>query len=99
MKNSSHLNGNLTRDLPAGRAVPQPTRSLRTPTNRNKQKKKKNNRYKSPGNILIMSAFLHDFEVTEINKNITAASDYHRTLYTHRAFSSLIHTYRHVLGC
>jgi hypothetical protein len=45
-----------------------------------------------------MSEFLNDFEVTEINKNITTASDYHRTLYTHGAFSFLIHKYRHASG-
>ena len=45
-----------------------------------------------------MGAFLKDFEVTEINKNITTASDYHRTLYTHCAFSFLIYKYRHASG-
>jgi hypothetical protein len=45
-----------------------------------------------------MSAFLNDSEVTEINKHITTASDYDRTLYTHCAFSFLIHNYRHASG-
>lgn len=45
-----------------------------------------------------MSAFLNDSEVTEINKNITTASDYHGTLYTICAFSFLIHNYRHASG-
>ena len=94
MKNSSDLSGNQTRAHPAGSAVPQPTTPLRTPTNRNTKKRS----IKSPGNILIMRAFLNDFEVTEINKNITTASDYHRTLYTHCACSFLIHNYRHASG-
>jgi hypothetical protein len=45
-----------------------------------------------------MNKFLNDFEVSEINKNITTASAYHRTLYTHFAFSFLIHNYRHAAG-